>query len=98
MFVGGLLAIFRLKRKEASMIRRWVIIQLIVFITLVGLKGTVIAAEGYEAAVNEGNVCVRKQMYQEALDAYERAIQLKPEAPEGCYNQAVVLDYLGKYT
>ncbi|MBI5678881.1 MAG: tetratricopeptide repeat protein, partial [Planctomycetes bacterium] len=79
------------------MIRRWVLIQIIVFITLVGLKGTVIAAEGYEAAVNEGNVFVRKQMYQEALDAYERAIQLKPDASEVWYNKAVVLDYLGKY-
>ena len=37
-------------------------------------------------------------MYQEALDAYGRAIQLKPEAPEVWYNKAVVLDYLGKYT
>ena len=35
---------------------------------------------GYETAVNEGNVFVRKQMYQEALDAYESAIRLKPDA------------------
>src|SRR3972149_8008181 len=96
-FVGGLLAIFRLKRKEVAMMKRVVIIQSIVFITLVGLKGIVTAAEDYETAVNEGNVCVRKQMYQEALDAYEVCIQSKPDASEAWYNKAVVLDYLGKY-
>ena len=79
------------------MIKRLVLIPIIVFITLVGLKGIVIAAGGYETAVNEENVFVRKQMYQEALDAYARAIQLNPDASEVWYNKAVVLDYLGKY-
>src|SRR3989337_742394 len=95
--VGGLQAIFRLRRKEVAMIKRWVLIPIVIFITLVGLKGIVIAAGDYETAVNEGNVFVRKQMYQEALNAYERAIQLKQDASEVWDNKAVVLDYLGKY-
>ena len=48
-----------------------VAISSVVFIILVGLRSILFAAESYETAFNEGNVLIRKQMYQEALGAYE---------------------------
>ena len=72
------------------------IILSIVFARLNGLHGILIAVESYEKTLNEGNIFILKQMYKEALDAYESAILVKPTAHEAWYNKAVVLDYLGK--
>ena len=68
-----------------------VAISSVVFIILVGLRSILFAAESYETAFNEGNVLIRKQMYQEALGAYENAIRLKPDAFESWYNKALCL-------
>ena len=77
------------------MSKKWLVAAGVAFIAFMAWGGSLPAAEQYESSITKGNTLLRKQMYQEALDAYEGAIQLKPDAFEAWYNKAVILDYLG---
>ena len=79
------------------MSKRWLTVAGIALIAIITRGGGLPAAEHYESSIMKGNTLLRKQMYQEALDAYEGAIQMKPDAFEAWYNKAVILDYLGKH-
>ncbi len=64
------------------MVKKAGIILIIVFNMLMGTKEISFATETYESVFAQGSTFIRKQMYPEALDAYEKAIQLKPDAFE----------------
>ena len=59
------------------MSKRWLAAAGFVLIAFMARGGGLPAAENYELSIIKGNTFLRKQMYQEALDAYENAIQLK---------------------
>ncbi|MEK6729905.1 MAG: tetratricopeptide repeat protein, partial [Planctomycetota bacterium] len=80
------------------MSKKWLVAAGVAFIAFMAWGGSLPAAEHYESSITKGNTLLRKEMYQEALDAYEGAIQLKPDAFEAWYNKAVILDYLGKHS
>lgn len=45
----------------------------------------------------QGNVFIINQQYEEAIAAYDKALQIKPDLHEAWYNRGIVLRQLGRY-
>ncbi|MCJ7443024.1 MAG: tetratricopeptide repeat protein [Methanotrichaceae archaeon] len=57
----------------------------------------VVPTLGQQEFLDIGNAMLLSQKYDEALRAYDRAIQIDPEFAEAWYNKAIVLEILGLY-
>lgn len=53
-------------------------------------------AEGAKARYNEGNTLARLEKFQEAIDAYDKALKLQPKMEDAEKNKALIQDLLKK--